>query len=252
MELKKGISLYEVVKIIDSKALFLDGHIKRLHNSVKLKNLKIWLTDAQITERINKLIEVNKVKQGRLKFVFRFYNDKNMFLCFFLNKIEPTKEIYESGVKLTCLSTERLDPNIKKINYDLRSAVKILKEQEKAFEALLINSSNKVTEGSKSNFFLIKDKTIFTSPKTNVLPGITREYVFQICEKAGIKIIEKNINKNDLSEFDSAFISGTSIGILSVNQIDKIQFDLKNPIFKCISKEYNKIVNRELRKDGHC
>ena len=80
----------------------------------------------------------------------------------------------------------------------------------------------------------------------DVLPGITRKYVFSICEKFNISIKEKNIKHSDLATYDSAFLTGTSIGVLSVNQADTIIFVRDNKILNLISDEYNKIVKNSL------
>ena len=85
-ELEKGCSIYEVVKIINSRSLFIDSHIERLNNSAKLHNKIIWISKQEIKNRVNKLIEINQVEKGRLKFAFRFYNNQNIFFLFFLKR----------------------------------------------------------------------------------------------------------------------------------------------------------------------
>ena len=245
-ELEKGQSIYEVIKIIEGKTLFIQKHIVRLHNSASLINKKIWLTDKIIIEKVNKIIKINKVKTGRLKFVFRFYKNQDKFISFFLNKIEPSKKAYIEGIKIITTKTERSTPNIKIINYSLRSYIKTLIKEKDAFEALLINKLGNITECSKSNFFLIKKNIVYTPPAKNILPGITREYIFRICSGLGIKIVEKTIKQSELKKFDSAFISGTSIGVLPVSMIDNINFAVTNGILEKISNQYQKIIDEYL------
>ena len=245
-ELEKGKSIYEVIKIINGKGLFIQEHIVRLHNSALLIDKKIWLSDKEIIEKVNKIVIINKLRTGRLKFVFRFYKNKDKFISFFLNKIEPSKNSYISGVKLVTTKTERSSPNIKIINYSLRTYIKTLIKEKNAFEALLINTSENITECSKSNFFLIKKNIVYTPPAKNILQGITRDYIFRICSELGIKIVEKTIKQSEIEQFNSAFISGTSIGILPVRRIDNTNYSVKNKILEKISNQYQKIIEEYL------
>ncbi len=245
-EFEKGTALYEVVKIVNSKALFLGEHIERLKKSAKIKNKKLWLSDNEIIERINKIIHINNVDFGRLKFVFRFLENQNKFFSFFIELITPETELYKTGAKLITVEALRDTPNAKIINHGLRNIVKTKLAEQNAFEALLVCKNGKITEGSKSNFFLIKNKKIFTAFTQSVLPGITRDYVFRICRKNNIEIIEQDIYIEKLKEFDSAFITGTSIGVLPVKKIDELELSLSNGILKTLQGEYLKCVEEYL------
>ncbi len=243
-ELEKGISIYEVVKIIDSTPLFLEEHLTRLYKSAQIKNVNIWFTNDYIIEQIKKLISINDIKKGRLKFALRYHVSGNKLFCFFLENIEPKAEVYKTGVKIITESIERINPNAKVINYKLRKRVRERTVKENAFETLLISNSEKVTECSKSNIFFIKGNTVYTSSAKDVLKGITRDYIFEICNKNNISIIETDIYKEDITNYNAAFITGTSIGVLSVNQIDDYNFSYENGLLKLISENYNELVKK--------
>jgi branched-chain amino acid aminotransferase len=240
--LEKGISIYEVVKIINKKPLFLEDHLERFAYSAGIKNLHIKISNEFIKNNIRKLVEINNIQNGRLKFALRFHESGDKLLCFFLENIEPKTEVYKKGIKLIPKVHERKSPNAKVINYDLRKAVKKLIIKKKAFETLLINRSGKVTECSKSNIFFIKDKTIYTAKESDVLKGVTRKYVFEICSDKGIQIIEKDIMYDEITDYDSVFISGTSIGILGVNHINGKTFKMDHPVLKLISESYTALT----------
>jgi len=246
-DLEVGTSLYEVVKIINGKALFLEEHILRMRKSATIKKMTIWLTDDEIKQRIFKICKANNLENGRLKFVFRFYEEENLYISFFIQVITPSPEIYETGVNLISIKGKRLTPNAKVINYDLRKFVKAEVIKHNAFEALLVNNVNQITEGSKSNFFLIKDKKVYTPFAKDILVGVTRNYVFDICKKNNIEIIEKDICLNDLKDYNSCFITGTSLGVLFVNKIDNYIFLQKNGLLELISSEYKWRVDNYLK-----
>ncbi|MCF6366066.1 MAG: aminotransferase class IV [Bacteroidales bacterium] len=241
-ELEKGITIYEVVKIIEATPLFIEDHIIRLFESAKIKKLKIWLKKENIIKQVLKLIEINKIKRGRLKFALRFHESENILICFFLQDIEPDNITYKKGVKLISKKAERENPNAKVINYKLRKSVKSRMKKENAFETLLISKSGKITECSKSNIFFIKDNYLYTPKSKDILKGITREHIFNICKENNIKIIETDLYQNDIKKYDSVFITGTSVGVLTVNQIDNHIFSKENELLQQISKLYFSIV----------
>lgn len=242
-DLENGIAIYEVVKIINAKALFLEEHIERMRKSAEIKGLKIWLTDKEIKEQINKICVADEVISGRLKFVFRFHEHENMFLAFFINMINVEPESYQTGVDIITINITRNQPQAKIINYELRQFVKQEVIKNKAFEALLINNKNNITEGSKSNFFVIKDKIVYTPPSHDVLEGITRKHVFEICKKNNIKIVEKCISFNDINNYDCCFITGTSLGVLPVRKIDNHVFKRNNGLLDLISSKYQQSID---------
>ena len=125
---------------------------------------------------------------------------------------------------------------------DFKANIEELKEKNEVFEILLVNDSGIVTEGSQSNFALIKGNTIFTAPKNLILQGITLKYIFQICKEHNIEIIEEAFKTADVLNAESAFISGTSPKILPVSEINGKRLLVKNHILQKLITEYDKIV----------
>ncbi|MCD6557068.1 MAG: aminotransferase class IV, partial [Bacteroidales bacterium] len=106
-ELEKGFSVYEVVKIREGVPLFFEDHLRRLHHSANLKNKNTPFSDSEIKKNVFNLIDVNKIKEGRLKFAVRFYQSDNKLICFFLNPIIPTSDNYNKGIKIMSVQAER-------------------------------------------------------------------------------------------------------------------------------------------------
>jgi len=63
---------------------------------------------------------------------------------------------------------------------------------------------------------------ILTSVDSAVLLGVTREKVIEICQKNGIEVEKRSIHKDELSDFDGAFITGTSNNVLPIKILDNI------------------------------
>ncbi|MEA2041031.1 MAG: aminotransferase class IV [Bacteroidota bacterium] len=243
----KGNSLYEVVKILEGKPLFMDAHLSRLKRSAYLFQKEIPFSDKKTAELVEKLIARNGVNNGRLKFLFSYFGESVKFFSFFLKDITPPRESYKKGVKTAFYRAKRENPNIKKINSELRRKVRDFVSEKKVFEALLVSPNNIITEGSKSNFFGIKDNIVYTSPTKNILPGITRNYIFDICSRNNIPIVQKDILLSDIQSFQSAFISGTSIGVLPLSTIESNKFSTENKILRKIAGAYQNEIQKYLK-----
>lgn len=90
-----------------------------------------------------------------------------------------------------------------------------------------------VTEASHSNIFFVKNNTIYTHPADhNILNGITREIVLQLCREHQLAYKEEAIPFDEINQMDEAFLTGTSTQIASIKQIDDHQFYSGNQIPK--------------------
>ena len=90
-------------------------------------------------------------------------------------------------------------------------------------EAIILNQSGSVSEGSGENLFIVNDGEITTPPLSdNNLDGITRNCVFEIAkQELGIGIKEKTIFRSELYLADEVFLTGTAAHITPVGQLDK-------------------------------
>lgn len=245
-EFKQGTSIYEVIRIIDGKPLFLKLHLKRMNNSAKITNLKLWLDEENIRNNILKLIKANEVFIGNIKIVFNF-SEKNTFLAYFLPYKYPSQENYKKGVDTIFYHGERENPNAKVMNYEFRAKVDSMIKEKNVFEAILVDDSGNITEGSKSNIFMIKGNNIVTAPLKNVLPGTTRKVVMDLCSKMGLEVLEEDVNYKDISKFDALFISGTSPKVLPIKKVGNIKFNSSNnKILLKIIKVYDKKVRDDI------
>lgn len=245
--LKGGKSLYEVIRIIDGKPLFLERHLNRLESSSKLTRLDIWISKGEVKEKICELIKINDIRIGNVKIVFKF-DETNVFLAYFVKHHYPKEEDYKIGVKTILYHGERENPNAKIINLSFRGAVDKEIKEKNVYEAILVNKKGYITEGSKSNIFMIKENKVLTAPLIDVLPGVTRGFIIEICDKIGLKVLEKNINYKDVKDLEGLFISGTSPKILPISKVDSIEFNsANNKVILEIMKKYNETAEEDAK-----
>jgi branched-chain amino acid aminotransferase len=107
------------------------------------------------------------------------------------------------------------------------------------YEVLFENKDGYITEGSRTNIFLIKDDTLYTPPAGEVLSGITRQKIIEISERNGIPVIEKSIARGDLSQFGTLFLTGTSAKLLPIKHMEDISFIVDHPLMKHLMESYD-------------
>jgi branched-chain amino acid aminotransferase len=94
-------------------------------------------------------------------------------------------------------------------------------------EALLLDTKGYVAEGPGANFFFEKDGVLYTPQKGNILPGITRATIIELCNQAGIEVIEKLITIEEVHAADSAFYCGTAAEVIGFTSLDDVIFKLE-------------------------
>lgn len=239
----KGTSLYEVIRVIEGVPLFLEQHLARVVKSATIKGLGLPYDIETVKSGILKLIKCNSINTGNIKFIFNYQEACN-FYAYFINHKYPIEDNYKRGVDTILYFGERKDPNVKAINLDFRKKVEEEIKNNSVYEAILVNNNGNITEGSKSNIFLIKDKTVYTAPKEEVLMGITRDRIIQLCNMLGYNVIEEAVNYKEIKFFDALFISGTSPKVLPVSKVDKYAFNsAENTVLLDILKKYDEMVN---------
>lgn len=246
--ISKGRSLYEVIRIYKGIPLFFEKHMDRMFNSASISNLKLTFDNEKLKNIILKLIEINKVQFGNIKIVFNFCDNECNFYCYFIEHHYPGEKDYENGVSTILFKGERKNPNAKIMDVNFRESTEKAIKDNKAFEAILVDRNGNITEGSKSNIFMVKGQCVYTSPVEDVLPGITRDIIISIALKCGYEVKEERINYKDIKCMEGLFISGTSPKVLPINRVDDICFNSQdNLIIKEIHDSYEKYTEEYVK-----
>jgi branched-chain amino acid aminotransferase len=93
-------------------------------------------------------------------------------------------------------------------------------------EALLMDVNGFVAEGPGANFFFEKDGVLYTPPRGNILPGITRQTIIELADYLGIEIKEVAFTPQDVHGADSAFFTGTAAEVSPISSVDGHAFKL--------------------------
>ncbi len=234
----EGIRSYETVagKTQIFKA---NEHFARLQRSAELVNIPYEWDNKELIAATYKILSLNEIQDAYIRPLV--YSPANM--SFNLNEksfivIETWKMAPFLGEKLLRVMTSSFErPNPKGFMIEAKVTGhyvnSILASQEakaKGFdEALLKDLNGHIAEGPGANIFIEKDKVLYTPVAGNILPGITRATVMELCEEMNIPVVEKQISPGELKEADSAFFCGTAAEVIGIESIDDAAYSVEWP-----------------------
>lgn len=239
-------SVYEVLRIIDGKPLFLEDHFERFMNSCKGSGFSTEnkLNKTNFYNEVQNLLKSTGLQYGNIKISVNYREQEMQFSAKVIPHKYPTNEEYANGIDTICIKAGRNNPGLKVWNENLRNHANEMIKNNQVYEVLLINEQNCITEGSRSNVFFIRKNFLISPPADEILHGITRMYVLKCSNSIkDIKFVEKDIKYTDLKEFESAFITGTSPKILPVRKIDDYSFNVENTYMRELMLKYDAIID---------
>ena len=255
----EGIRCYNTP---NGSAIFrLPEHVDRLFNSAKLYGMKIRYTKKQIIDAIIKTVKASGLKECYIRPI-AYCGYGTMGLTPTLNKVDVSISCWEwkmgeskagkfSGAKCKISKWIRIDSKSQPMqsksaaNYSNAALARVEALKSGYDEAIMLNSSGKVAEGSAENIFIIKDDIIQTPPlSAGGLEGITRDSIIQIIEENGGFVIERDLERDDLYNADEIFMTGTAAEVKSVTQIDKVKIGTgkMGSVTKALQKSFTDVV----------
>lgn len=233
-----GFGVYETIRVKNNKILFLSDHLRRLERSAKIIKLKHPFLKRKIEKYV--LDFARKLKKGtyNLKILLIGASEKEEPALYILasNPLFVDKKSYRNGIRTMTTVQERMYPQAKTLNM-LGSYLAFKEAKEKGcYDALLVNRKGNITEGTRTNFFTIKEKVIYSPLKKDILPGVMRKHVLRIAKQNGWKVEERDIPLPSLALYDGAFLTSASIKILPIKKIDGFEYkEIPNSLKKLLS-----------------
>lgn len=236
-------SVYEVIRLVDGIALFLEDHFARLLSSARLSGIHFNMQMAEFDRLIEELVVANGQNLGNIKFILTTSNSVNHWSFSFIPHSYPTQKDYQQGVPSGLLYAERSNPEAKVIQHSVREKADLMIAEQKLYEVLLVDRNGLITEGSRSNVFFMKENKFYTAPASMVLSGVTRKKVLDCLKELNYPIIEQAVAANEISTYEAAFLTGTSPKVLPINAIDECRFNVGNPYVNELKNLYNRKID---------
>lgn len=242
-------SVYEVIRIIDGVALFLEDHFQRLSVSTDLQKMNLQLGFQEFKTIISELTRRNRQFEGNVKFSCSQIDNQVQWVCSFIPHSYPMAADYQNGVKTDLLFAERKNPNAKVVQTSVRDRANREIAEKGLYEVLLVNKDKLITEGSRSNVFFVKDNQFYTAPVSMILEGVTRRKVFDCLHVLGFTVVEKAISSDLICDFNAAFLTGTSPKVLPVNSVGEQVFKVRNDAVIQLMDRYNQMIQEYIRNE---
>jgi branched-chain amino acid aminotransferase len=236
-----GEGIYEVVRTYGHKPFLFDRHMDRLRRSAAFISLPLPLDDEGFAARIRETADVFFAQPDATDDVYvRLlvtrgvgeinYNPAACPRSTYVIIVKPftplEAEIYARGVRAALVPVLRNHPGsvnpLIKSNNLLNNALAAQEAYRRgAFEGIMRNYRNEISEGSISNIFVVKHCVASTPPiDAGLLAGITRGFVLELGPAAGIEMREVTLHDGDLLGADECFLTSSTQEIVPIVQVD--------------------------------
>ncbi len=230
-----GDGIYEVMKWYGSFFFDSESHLVRLKRSLREVRIN-WIKADSFLNISSELIRKNNL-QNRHALVYmqvtRGAAPRNH--SFPDPEVEPTvygfaREIKQAGSVLPAGVGVLLRKDIRWSRCDIKSVsllantMSFQEAHERGMKECIFVRDGVITEGSRSNIFIVADGTLFTHPESGyILSGVTRKNIIRIAKDSGIPVAEEPFLEKDLSKIQEAFITNTSAEVTPVTSFDTLQ-----------------------------
>ena len=257
LALLRGYGVFDFFRLVELQPLYFNDHIERFYSSADALRLKCPVGRKRLKSMILDIIAANNIQHSGIRVVLTGGASDTGYAIgkptlFVINEpINPLPENHFSkGIKLISHEYLRDLPEVKSINY-LMGIYKLPEVKENGAMDLLFHWNGKISEVTRSNFFMVGQEDKIVTAGKGVLKGVNRKHVISLA-KAHFEVDERDMYMDELSHAKEAFITGTTKKVMPVYQIDDIIIGngLPGPITIKLQRQYEQYISEFLKKDG--
>ena len=257
-----GDGVFEGLRFYNGRILKLRAHLKRLADSAKALGISLPMSAVKLEQALLEIVEASSHTNGYLRLIVTrgvgplgidpSHCETGCVVIIADQLKMVSEEVRDNGARLIIASIRRLagdqlDPRIKSLNYLNQITAKMEANVAGADEAVMLNQSGFVAEGTADNIFVVTGDTLETPPVTDgALNGITRGLILELSNMLSIPVRERSLTTYDLYTADECFLTGTGAELIPVREIASRQIrNTPGPIYSRIRKQFH----TELQKD---
>ena len=230
-----GDGIWEGIRLVNNKWLFLDEHLDRLYEGCKAIDLNLDITPEDIKIAINETQKINKMHDAAHARLMITRGDKikpfqqpslsNKGINFVIIMEHSEESPNSEGIALVTVPQVRGMPTSQDPKLNSHSKLNcviacIQANKAGGDEALMLDPYGFVNTTNSCNFFIVKNKQVWTSSGDYCMNGITRSKIILLCKQNKIEVHEKNFSLVDVYSAQEAFITGTLGSLTQVVSID--------------------------------
>jgi branched-chain amino acid aminotransferase len=235
-----GEGIYETLRTYNGQPFLFERHMRRLRTSASMLQLSIPLADRQIADRFRETLDAAELGLPGAEAYIRILITRGVgdlsydpaatpepsVVIIVKPQVNLPPQLYDEGVRVALVPVIRnhpgaVNPMIKSNNL-LNSALAMQEAIRRgAFEGVMRNYRGELAECTTANLFIVREGAALTPPvDAGLLPGITREFLFEVGTELGIAVREHVLRDKDLFGSDEAFLSSTTREIVPIIKVD--------------------------------
>jgi branched-chain amino acid aminotransferase len=268
-----GEGVYETLRTYNGQPFLFERHMRRLRTSADMLALSVPLTNEHIDARFRETMHTAGLEEtaGREAYI-RILVTRGIgeltydpaatpnpsIVVIVKPHVDPPREVFARGVTVALVPIVRNHPGsvnpVIKSNNLLNNALAMQEAFRRGgFEGVMRNYKGELAECTQSNLFVVKDGAALTPPiDAGLLPGITREFLFEVGAEAGIPVREAVLRDADLFGADESFLTSTTREVVPIVQVDdrKIGAGTPGPVTLALLEGYRRKAQTLTRRQS--
>lgn len=219
-----SFGVYESIEVVDGVAFHLDEHLERLAESAKMIELNLPYDTGEISSWARQLASENSQLNCVLRTIalgITQADDEALVAILPLPSPVYPDSYCQVGATVITFEGSRPLPACKSLNTLVNYLARRQAERSGVHEAILCNNGE-MMEGARSNIFAVRAGELLTPPADRVLPGITRDIVVNLAQRAGYCLSEETLSVSRVPEYDEFFVTSTSMHVIPIVSIDDV------------------------------
>lgn len=227
--------VYEVTSVLGGKLIDFDGHVVRLHRSLKELDMAAPCSDDELLAMHRELVARNGLDEGMIYLQVTRGNPGDRSFLFPANDVKPTIVAFtqaipnladapaaKTGFRVISVPDIRWGRrDIKTVQLLYPSMAKMMAKKAGVDDSWMLDEDGFVNEGTSNNAYIIKGNRIITRQLTNdILHGITRAAVLRFAAEAQFEVEERPFTVAEVQAADEAFATAATIFVMPVVEMD--------------------------------
>lgn len=251
-----GDGFYDTMRTYDGVVFELKAHLQRITWSAQQMALVLPWTTQTIGTWIKKISARNRLTDARIRVTVTrgmhgttFGIERRPTLVIMCANIRNNTAIDRYGIRGCTMKLQRVWPEIKTLGLTAMILGKRYATQHAADEVIGISADGNVLEGVSTNIFIVKSNRVFT-PKSRILPGLTRKRVLVLARKKNLPVLVKDLPKSALLSADEIFLTNRVREIIPVVRLNgkKVGSGRVGPITKRLMAAYREYVRKYVER----
>lgn len=250
-----GDSVFETFRTYEGLPHALDRHLARLRRSAAALEIVLPLDEAGFRAELRALLDAAGAGPGNERRVRLMVtrgdapglaDDGARRVMLAAPFAGHPPELYARGVVVSCVPGGRSHASTKAGSYLASILAARAAKAKGAYEPLLVDDDDRVTEGGTSNVFAVVDGVLRT-PAADMLPGVTRGLVLELAAQLGLDVSEGPLPRRDLLRAEEVFLTSSTREVMPVRRVDDQPIAL-GPVTRRLAERYRATVPERLAR----